>query len=162
MKREVKIRPIHECRWDERLNTKVVFVCLLWMDDVRSTDKTYVWMSVWWKTKYYSWGICTSHTHWIGRGTGTHKDKDEVDRREVWDCDVWACVLEVLKLRWKIWSRSSLVLMDLLVGTELILFCGPRYFGIFRRVLCSDPDVRYLSWGKPYLCILLINKARTE
>jgi hypothetical protein len=43
---------------------------------------------------------------------------------------------------WKIWSRSSLVLKDLLVGTELILFCGPRYFGIFRERtrLCVDGE----------------------
>jgi hypothetical protein len=34
-------------------------------------------------------------------------------------------------------------LKDILVGTELILFCGPRYFGIFRErtrlfVDCED------------------------
>ena len=29
--------------------------------------------------------------------------------------------------------RSSLVLRDILVDTKLILFCGPRYFGIFRK-----------------------------
>jgi hypothetical protein len=25
--------------------------CLLWIDNVRAKDKTYVWVSVWWKTK---------------------------------------------------------------------------------------------------------------
>ncbi len=44
--------------------------------------------------------------------------------------------------RWKIWSRSSLVLKDLLVGTELILFGGPRYFGVWRERtrLCVDGE----------------------
>ncbi len=42
----------------------------------------------------------------------------------------------------KIWSRSSLVLKYILVGTELILLCGPRYFGIFRERtrLCVDGE----------------------
>jgi hypothetical protein len=31
-------------------------------------------------------------------------------------------------------------LKDILVGTELILFCGPRYFGIFRERTCSCVD----------------------
>jgi hypothetical protein len=92
-----------------------------------------------------------------------------VDHTEFFQMDIW-----------KIWSRSSLVLKYILVGTELILFCGPRYFGIWRErtrkwcrwwgwnwvingsltvitgnmfgplswcVLCSNPDVRYLSDG---------------
>ena len=25
--------------------------------------------------------------HWVGRGTGTPKDRDEVNRREVYECD---------------------------------------------------------------------------
>jgi hypothetical protein len=29
----------------------------------------------------------TSRIHWVARGTGTPKDKDEVNRREVCDCD---------------------------------------------------------------------------
>ncbi len=28
-----------------------------------------------------------SHTHWVGRGTGTPKDKDEVNKREVCECE---------------------------------------------------------------------------
>jgi hypothetical protein len=33
-------------------------------------------------------------------------------------------------------------LKDILVGTEIILFCGPRYFGIFRERtrLCVDGE----------------------
>ena len=26
-------------------------------------------------------------THWVGRGTGTPKDKDEVNKREVCECE---------------------------------------------------------------------------
>jgi hypothetical protein len=40
-------------------------------------------VSVWWKTKISRWGIYTSHIHWVVRGTGTNKDRDEVNRREV-------------------------------------------------------------------------------
>ena len=29
----------------------------------------------------------TSRIHWVGRGTGTPKDRDEVNRREVCECD---------------------------------------------------------------------------
>jgi hypothetical protein len=28
-----------------------------------------------------------SHLHWVPRGTGTSKDKDEVNRREVYECE---------------------------------------------------------------------------
>ena len=28
-----------------------------------------------------------SHIHWVPRGTGTPKDKDEVNRRDVYECD---------------------------------------------------------------------------
>ncbi len=31
--------------------------------------------------------IYTPHRHWVGRGTGTPKDKDEVNRREVYECE---------------------------------------------------------------------------
>ena len=30
----------------------------------------------------------------VGRGTGTHKDKDEVNKREVCECDECVCDLE--------------------------------------------------------------------
>ena len=28
-----------------------------------------------------------THIHWVGRGTGIPKDRDEVNRREVFECD---------------------------------------------------------------------------
>ncbi len=28
-----------------------------------------------------------SHIHWVARGTGTPKDRDEVNKREVSECD---------------------------------------------------------------------------
>ncbi len=34
--------------------------------------------------------------HWVVRGTGTPKDKDEVNRREVCECDGRVCDLEVM------------------------------------------------------------------
>jgi hypothetical protein len=32
-------------------------------------------------------GIYSTLTHWVGRGTGTPKDKDEVNKREVSKCE---------------------------------------------------------------------------
>jgi hypothetical protein len=49
MKRELKTRPIYECRCDERLKTK--------------------------------------GEEWVARGTGTPNDRDEVNRRDVCECD---------------------------------------------------------------------------
>ncbi len=49
------IRPIYECRCDERLKIK----------DEGSTRLI----------------------HWVVRGTGTPKDKDEVNRRDICECD---------------------------------------------------------------------------
>ncbi len=37
----------------------------------------------------------TSLRHWVVRGTRTPKDKDEVNRREVFECDGRVCDLEV-------------------------------------------------------------------
>jgi hypothetical protein len=34
--------------------------------------------------------IYTSHIHWVGRGSGTPKDRDEVNRREVCELEVQA------------------------------------------------------------------------
>jgi len=57
--REVKRRLVYEYRCDERLKTKTEestrlsytgVVCLLWIDKARGKDKTYTWVSVWWKT----------------------------------------------------------------------------------------------------------------
>ncbi len=41
------------------------------------------------KTKRWNWGIYTPHIHWVVWGTGTPKDRDEVNRREVSECDGW-------------------------------------------------------------------------
>jgi hypothetical protein len=70
--------------------------CLLWNDKARAKDKTYSRMSVWWKTKNWSWEIYKPLRHWVARGTGTPKDKDEINRREVCDCDGWVCDLDVM------------------------------------------------------------------
>ena len=34
--------------------------------------------------------------HWIARGTGTPNDKDEVNKREVCECDGCVCDLEAI------------------------------------------------------------------
>ena len=60
-----------------------------------------MWVSVWWKTRSQSWEIYTSHIHWVTRGTGTPKNRDEVNRREVWECDEWVCDLEAIDASWR-------------------------------------------------------------
>ncbi len=35
-------------------------------------------------------------SHTLGKGTGTPKDRDEVNRREVCECDGWVCDAEVI------------------------------------------------------------------
>jgi hypothetical protein len=51
---------------------------------------------VWWKTESQNWEIYTTHIHCVVWGTGTPKDKDEVNRREVCECDGWVCVCETI------------------------------------------------------------------
>ncbi len=46
-------------------------------DKTRVKEKTYIWVSVRWKPKSYSWGIYTSRLHWVVRGTGTPKPRIE-------------------------------------------------------------------------------------
>ncbi len=69
---------------------------LLWIKKARGKDKTYIWVSVWWKTINEIWEIYTPLIHWVARGTGLPKDRDEVNRRDVYECDGWVCVLEVI------------------------------------------------------------------
>ncbi len=40
--------------------------------------------------------IYMTHIHWVVRGTGTPKDKDEVNKREVSECDECVCDLETI------------------------------------------------------------------
>jgi hypothetical protein len=35
----------------------------------------------------YKQEIYAPRTHWVGRGTGRSKDKDEVNKREVCECE---------------------------------------------------------------------------
>ena len=37
-----------------------------------------------------------SQIHWVVWGTGSPKDRDEVKRREVWECEGWVCDLEAI------------------------------------------------------------------
>jgi hypothetical protein len=41
----------------------------------RTKDKTYIWVSVWWKTKNEIWEIYKPRIHWVDQGTGTPTDK---------------------------------------------------------------------------------------
>ena len=44
--------------------------CLLWIEKARTKDETYIWGSVWWKTKNKTWEIYTSRIHWVVLVTG--------------------------------------------------------------------------------------------
>jgi len=48
------------------------------------------------RTRKMVHGIYTSHIHCVVWGTGTPKNRDEVNRREVWECDGWVCDLETI------------------------------------------------------------------
>ncbi len=79
----------------------------------------YIWVSVWWKTKNEIWEIYTSRIHWVARGTGTPKDRDEVNGRDVCDCDGWVCVLkeaigEIEERKRRFFSRVFLEFFSLL------------------------------------------------
>ena len=58
LKRELKRIHIYGCRCNEgrKSNSEgpamgLSSCCLLWIEKVRDKDKTYIWVSVWWKTK---------------------------------------------------------------------------------------------------------------
>ncbi len=76
---EINRREVYECDgWVcvlEVINVPSRFVCLLWINKGRSKDKS---------------------IHWVTRGTGTPKDKEEVNRRDACECDGCVCVLEVI------------------------------------------------------------------
>ena len=42
---------------------------------------------MWYVMPYILSAIYTPRRHWVGRGTGTPKDKDEVNRQEVCECE---------------------------------------------------------------------------
>jgi hypothetical protein len=89
MKRKLKIKPIYECRCDGRLQTKR-FTRLSHTGLVVELEHLKI------KTrlinevnllKTTNSEIYEPLTHWVGRGTGTPKDKDEVNKREVCECE---------------------------------------------------------------------------
>ncbi len=96
-KDEVNRQDVCECDgWVDCQKKLVVYLCLLRIKKMRAKDKTYKWVSVRWKTKNEIWEIYTSHIHCVARGTGTPKDRDEVNKRDVCECDGWVWVLEVI------------------------------------------------------------------
>jgi hypothetical protein len=72
----------------------LVICCLLLSDKAGSKYKTYIWVSVWWKTKNSNWGIYVSHMDWVVWGIGTPNNRDEFNRREFCECDGWVCDLD--------------------------------------------------------------------
>jgi hypothetical protein len=85
-KRELNRRLIYECQCDERLKAFYgrTDMCLLWRDKARAKEQTYIWVSVRWKIKSH-------RMHWVVWRTGTLNNRDEVNWREVCECDGWVC-----------------------------------------------------------------------
>jgi hypothetical protein len=129
---------MNEGRCDEKLKTRVEeTTCLtytgwsrlLWIKKERCKDKTYIWVSVWWKTWNQNWDIYTTRIHWVVRGTRTPKDKDEVNRRVVSECDGWVCVFEVIGVPsiFKLTRKTVVlarVLLDLRSGWPRMSYVG--------------------------------------
>ena len=120
---------------------------LLWIKKVRTKDKTYTWVSVWWKTKNEIWEIYTSHIHGVVRGTGTPKDREEVNKRDVCECDGWVCVLEVIG------DPSILSVTRKVADLVRVL---PTF--TFRVVVPDEPEAR-LTWSQAqaFICIWIKN-----
>ena len=68
-----------------------VFIQTLHVVSSPSFDVTYSY-------KMFCWSK-TTRIHWVVRGTGTPKGRDEVNKREVYECDGWVCDLEVISIR---------------------------------------------------------------
>ncbi len=79
------------------VNKREVFECFLFLlliDQSRAKEKTYICVLVWWKTESQNRGSYKPHIHWVTRGTGTPKDRDEVNKRNGCECDGRVCDLD--------------------------------------------------------------------
>jgi hypothetical protein len=80
-----------------------------------------------------------------GYKTGTPKDKDEVDRREVCECDGWVCVLEVivtlsrLRLTRKVADLDRS--LDVMAGHDHVTY-QIVYYESIKRDLKKDVRIR--------------------
>ncbi len=86
--------------------------------------------------------------HWVDRGTGTPKDRDEVNNREVCECDGWVCDWEVIDVP----SRLRLIRK---VGTCV---------GLLWINKVKTKDKMYMSVGvmKDYKLFLFIMNQQSE
>jgi hypothetical protein len=63
-----------------------------------------------------------THIHWVARGTGTPKDRDEVNKREVCECDGLVCDLDVMGVPSKLSVIRKAVSLER-VRSTLLLSC---------------------------------------
>ena len=112
----------------------------------RTTEKTDKWVSVWWKTKSQRWRIYTSHIHWVTRGTGTPKDKDEVNKGEVCECDgcVWFRIYRKLSNKKKNQGLRRL-LYRVSLTTTLIQYWTPHPGSLFHTMIQTFKTFRNIS-----------------
>ncbi len=91
--------------------------------------------------KNSNWGIYTSHRHWVVWGTGTTIDKDEVNRRDVCECDGWVCVLETI-------GAPSICVLET-IGAFLKPQSGRPWS--WQRKSVRDQQTRFISTVRPDL-----------
>jgi hypothetical protein len=81
--------------------------------------------------------------HWVGRGTGTPKDRDEVYNRSVSECDGWVCDWEVIVAQ----SRLRLIRKTVTLGRISPYFDFNIEENTARRKWkYDDPKFDYADW----------------
>ncbi len=75
----------------------------------------------------------THWVQWVGRGTGTPKDKDEVNKREVCECDGWVCDLDMIGAPSKL-SGIRKEFIKLLRYTLFFLFFSEHFLQVVKRM----------------------------
>ena len=81
------------CCLNPLIKFPVIHFCLLWIDKVGATENTYIYI---YGCRYNDrLKDKTEVSHTLGSvGDWSLKDRDEVNRREVWECEGWVCHLE--------------------------------------------------------------------
>ena len=133
IKRELKTKPIKECRCDERLQTRVE----------ESTRLTCPVIVTWSPPLYRIRLACTLFNfESVVRGTGTPKDRDEVNKHDTCEWDGWICERDVIGAPsiFKLTHRASTLVRVL---PTFVLSCERK---VTRLKVKSPPLVCCAGW----------------
>ncbi len=63
--------------------------------------------------------------HWVGLGVGTPKDRDEVNNRDVWECDGWVWEVEAIDAQSRLRLTRKTVVFVSIMGkcSETVVYC---------------------------------------